>query len=648
MNMKSSGKKAFGLIIIAILVIAGIGVYYLEEPNQDNNRKPGQSAPNYIPPVGSLTLSFEYNFSEPEIVENGNVTNVYVDEADVYSIGDGRPILPVNLTILEFSFGTRILEVNFSHSEIIEEEITKKIAFGSYSPATAEFEEIYTMEELYPNDWVTYHKGGGLNSDGDRKTFLVIRSYPVRYIPADDEINYVKDIYINVAYEEPETSLIKETSDYDLLILAPESFSRKLNPLVEHKNKMGVKTKLTTIGIAIQEGKQGSDQAERIKYYIKDAVEEWGIKQVLIVGGIKRQSGIWNIPVRYSHVVPPEGTQEYPEAGFISDLYFADLYDSEGKFSSWNTNGNNIFAEWNEDGRDEMDLYPDVYIGRLPCRSTIEVKTMVDKIIDYETGKVKDKNWFKNLILIAGDSYEDDNQYNEGEIIAEKATELMPGFTPVEVYPVPGKDFNHKNINGAMKNGGGFVYFCGHGSATDWGTHYPPDGTKWTTFYSTIHMNLLRNKEKLPVAVIGGCLNGKFDLSVTKNIQSGIEKFGISYFFGKFWTNGWKGHCWAWKLTIQKTGGVIATISNTGLGTHGRDDNDHNGVIDYLEVINGWQELRFLQLYGEEGQDILGENHGQTITEYIHRFNGNNDHMDVKMAQQWFLFGDPSLKIGGY
>jgi hypothetical protein len=647
--MKISGKKALGLVLITIIIIASIGIfYYLDEGNNDNNGKKGQDTPRYIPPLGSMTLSFNYNFSEPEIVENGDFINMYVNEADVYSIGDGRPILPVNLSILEFPFGTKILDVNFSHAEIIEETISKKIAYGSYSPETAEFEPIYSMDELYPNDWVTYHKGGGLGSNGERKTFLAIRSYPVRYIPALDKINHIDNVIINVAYIEPDSPLIEEKSDYDLLILTPDSFTRRLNPLVEHKNKMGIKTKLVTIENAIQQGNQGVDQPEKIKYFIKSTVEKWGIKYVLLVGGIKRQSLKWNIPVRYSHVVPPEGTQEYPEVAFISDLYYADFYDSEGNFSSWNTNGNDIFAEWNEDGRDEMDLYPDVYIGRLPCRSIYEVKTMVDKIIEYETGKTEDKNWFKNLILIAGDSYEDDNNFNEGEHIAARAIELMPGFNPVEVYPVPGEDYDYKTINGAMKPGGGFVYFCGHGSATSWATHYPPDGTKWTEFYSTIHMNFLRNKEKLPIAVIGGCLNGKFDISVAKNIKSGIEKFGIRYFFSKFWTNGWQGHCWAWKLTVQGSGGTIATISNTGLGTHGRDDNDQNGVIDYLEVINGWQELRFLQLYGVEGRDILGENHVQTITEYLHRFNGNNDHMDVKMAQQWFLFGDPTLKIGGY
>ena len=167
-----------------------------------------------------MTLSVDYNFSEPVIEQHGDFVNVYTDHADVYSIGDGRPILPVNLTILEFPFGTKILEVSFSHSEPVQQNLTKKLAYGSYSPTTAEYAPIYTMEELYPEDWVTYHKGGGLNADGERKTFLVIRTYPVRYIPADDKINYVQDVDINIAYEEPEKPILEEKDEYELLTVS--------------------------------------------------------------------------------------------------------------------------------------------------------------------------------------------------------------------------------------------------------------------------------------------------------------------------------------------------------------------------------------------------------------------------------------------
>ena len=75
---------------------------------------------------------------------------------------------------------------------------------------------------------------------------------------------------------------------------------------------------------------------------------------------------------------------------------------------------------------------------------------------------------------------------------------------------------------------------------------------------------------------------------------------------------------------------------------------DNNSIADYIEILDGWLELRFLELYGKEGKDILGENHADTLTGYLLKFQGDDAMMDVKMVQQWELFGDPSLKIGGY
>jgi hypothetical protein len=165
-------------------------------------------------------------------------------------------------------------------------------------------------------------------------------------------------------------------------------------------------------------------------------------------------------------------------------------------------------------------------------------------------------------------------------------------------------------------------------------------------------MFYLKNKMKLPVAIIGGCHNGQFDTTM-RNILKGIREEGFRYFslkgtIGGFWYNEWILRSWAWQLTVKLGGGAIATISNTGLGTHGDGDVDQNGIPDYLEILNGWMEIRFLQLYGEEHRRILGENHGDTLTEYLLRFRGNDEVMDAKMVQQWELFGDPSLVIGGY
>ena len=591
-------------------------------------------------------IEIEHSFSDPEIVKHGNYWVVRVNETNhnrlvLFDMDPGKPVLPVNISVFELIFGSEIINVEYEHStpEIIDLEGQLAFCRASYDSIKYGRMEIpmdktiYESSEPYPPDWVFYHTGGGL-SQGEHTTYLSARVYPVRYFPAENQLQFIQTITVNISYREPSVPILNDNDAYDLLIISPFTFKRQLKPLINHKNEYGIRTKLvSTINIYLS-SQEGRDRAEKIKYFIKKEIEESGIKYVLLVGGKLGQSRIWNLPVRYSKVVPTE-EQEYPEQSFLSDLYFADIYDGVGNFSSWDSNNDGEFSVWNDTVKDEMDLYPDVYLGRLACRNTFEVKTMVNKIIKYEKDKC-DEDWFKNLILVAGDSYNDINHYNEGELISEKAIELMPDFTPVRLYAREDQDINRETVNNVMKQGGGFAYFCGHGSPGSWSTHFPPDGKNWTTGYDITDMVFLRNKEKLPITVVGGCHNGQFDVTILNLFDENAE----------FYT--WIPKCWSWWLTSKIGGGSIATISNTGLGTHGDGDMDNNTIPDYLEILDGWLELRFLELHGTEGGDILGENHGDTLTGYLNRFLGDDAKMDVKMVQQWSLLGDPSLKIGGY
>ena len=94
---------------------------------------------------------------------------------------------------------------------------------------------------------------------------------------------------------------------------------------------MGFQTRLVTLPeVYDQMYWQGRDNAEKIKYFIKNAIEQWGIDYVLLVGGRSSQfRPTWYCPVRYVHMVDDW------ESEYLSDLYFADIYDNQGGFSSW-------------------------------------------------------------------------------------------------------------------------------------------------------------------------------------------------------------------------------------------------------------------------------------------------------------------------
>jgi hypothetical protein len=630
-------KKNIALALIIMVVLAGIGVVLVFQQIEKIAFEPDEKI--MILPEGVDTFKLTYHFSEPELVEYQGIarkglTVVNVNETDFHSSGDGKPVIPVNLTTFSFPFGTKILSVNYSYSTPQVINLSSKLSYGSCSKNTEDDPTIYQSPDMYPHDFVVYHTGGGL-SYNEQKTMLNIRVYPVTYLPLDKQILFTEKVEIRVIYKEPETPLLNDANSYDLLLIAPNKFSRNLQPLISHKEKQNIKTLLTTTEDIYNEF-SGRDQAEQIKYCIKDAIERYGVKDVLLIGGRDGQRNQWNLPVRYSHVIIREDTQEHIEPDFLSDLYFADIYDSEGNFSSWDTNNNDIFAEY--DGRviDEMDLYPNVRLGRLACRNRFQVKNVVNKIINYE--KQGGGDWFKNIMVVAGDHWPDKNQETEGVLIMEAASEIMTGFNPVKLYVDESGDLTIRDINKAFNQGAGFAYFSGHGSVSGWGASVPPDSTGWaptmmrwmpnswvmTSLYRNRHMNYLRNGYKLPVTVVGGCFNGKFDTTL--------------------FTDG-SLCCWAWKLTSKRGGGAIATIANTALGTHAKDDADNNSVNDYLEVYDGWMELRFFELYQQENIRGVGELHQEAITQYLNRFLGNHDEMDIKMVQQWQLFGDPSLQL---
>ena len=168
-----------------------------------------------------------------------------------------------------------------------------------------------------------------------------------------------------------------EQTEYKMVIIAPSDFSDELQDLIIHKNANDVSTYLMTIE-DIYSGYSGFDNPEKIKYFIEDAIENYNISYVLFVGDIDK------IPTRNSAVKCSYYTFDYVP----TDQYYADIYDENGSFCSWDSNGNNIYGEfwWEMDDNiveyiDFVDLYPDVGIGRLPCKNKNEVKIVVNKII---------------------------------------------------------------------------------------------------------------------------------------------------------------------------------------------------------------------------------------------------------------------------
>jgi len=435
------------------------------------------------------------------------------------------------------------------------------------------------------------------------------------------------------------TNINNENDICDLLILSPSKFISSLQSLVYHKNQYGVRTKLVSLDYVYNQIWYGRDDAEKIKYFIRDAIEDSGIKYVLLVGGIKKQFSFYEdywLPVRYVYLEDRWGSGKpyYNEKKFLCDLYFADIYDSKGNFSSWDTDGDGIYGEWfnNKSAEDILDLYPDVYVGRLPCENIFEVKIMVKKIINYENNNCSDEEWFKRMMVVAGDTYPGDDY--EGETETQEALDRMPGFNPVKLWCSKGSFTGPKDVIKNLNNGCGFLYLAGHGTPSYWCTNSPYQN-KSVLGLKTSQIPLLWNGNKLPVCVVSACHSSMFNVSLFHTSWNGR----YSCF-----------ECFSWRLARKIGGGTIATIGNTALGYGPKDKLDPSQGGGGGDIAT-----YFFEAYGINNTDILGEAWGKAISSYLDEFpikwseNSYNDTtIDAKTVEQWLLIGDPSLKIGGY
>jgi hypothetical protein len=243
--------------------------------------------------------------------------------------------------------------------------------------------------------------------------------------------------------------------EYDMVIIAPDKFSSAIQPLIDHKISFGIKTNLKTTEDIYSEY-DGRDKPEQIKYFIKDAIEEWNVSFVLLMGGRKGQLPDFYIPGRY--VILDDGYTDLP---YLSDLYYADIYKNGNEFEDWDSNNDDIFAEWE---KDNLDLEPDVYVGRLPCRYLFEVRIIVNKIIEYESSTYGNE-WFNRMVLLGGDTNPGVGYPfpNEGEAVCDYISDMMVGFDITKLYCSDQTLTGHNEFLNAINQGCGFVLYEGHG-----------------------------------------------------------------------------------------------------------------------------------------------------------------------------------------
>lgn len=574
--------------------------------------------------ITTQSFSKEITFSDPIIEVSENVTNILLEETLYHTTEPGQPQLPYYVEVFTMPFGTKIISVDCTFqaskwfslenkpSYVVQPTIQNTLSEQQRANISV-IESVSDTDACYPLQQYEYHLGSGIKNK-EHVQYVVVHIYPVIYHASNQTISSVPSVHITVDYEAPtEPTLCSGTADTDLVIIAPESYKDALSPLVYHKKSIGTRTVFQPLD-EITSTYPGRDQSEKIKYYIKDMIEQHGISYVLLVGDI------YKVPIRTTNV-SIFGNWVHP---VLSDLYYADIYDGNGSFSSWDTDNDEVFGET---GEDTVDLYPDVYLGRLPCSTVEEVSIIVDKIIVYEQNTFG-QDWFHQMIFIGGNTFPNIFQPgNEGEKHNLLVMDMMDDFTPSAVIWTSEGNFHPWTINRAINKGAGFIDYSGHGFEHGLGT-YKPHGRHLKT-YLTPYVNGLRNGYELPIIFFDACLTAKLDFTLQDVLD--YKQYRLFDIIARImdYNTSIKLPCFAYSFLKHPNGGAIATIgaTRTAFG-----DEDFGCEKLSLEFFDAYE--RGIQ---------LGEMFAAAQTSY--RYQIPTDEFTI---EEFVLLGDPSLHVGGY
>lgn len=391
-------------------------------------------------------------------------------------------------------------------------------------------------------------------------------------------------------------SLADGSNKEDLVIITIKEFSNKLKALSEHKNRREIKTKIVTLDeiyLSKYFKNEGRDEAEQIKYFIKNCLEKWSTRFILLVGNINK--------------IPMRETWSAGNDIFSTDLYYANIYDKNKNFSSWDSNNNNYFGEFYHNGKnDEICLTPDIGIGRLPCKNKKEVEIVVNKIINYENTSFKN-DWANRAILCGGDDFPN-YRTPAGEYLCDFIGDKIGNeYKLIKLYS-SNKKLNIKNIIKEINKGAGILFLTGHGNEGLWYTF--SSDTKRIGVITTLHNILsLHNKKGPPITFIAACATG--------NLNYNNKLFP----------------CFAWSLVKNKNGGATATVASTQMEIMRVEKNNFAGSAGLSkEFFNEFKNGRYLSHVLMSAQKNYAKNIGR----------------DYETLLSYNLFGDPSLKIGGY
>ena len=193
-----------------------------------------------------------------------------------------------------------------------------------------------------------------------------------------------------------------------------------------------------------------------------------------------------------------DGSFDYRSIKEGDNSNFITVYETNNSLSPIDAYpSDDFYALLNDDEGIGLSGALDLGIGRLPVKTAMEAKDVVDKIIRYETDPQALGDWRNKLVFVADD--EDSNlHFDDTDRIAEKSSDLYKNVNLdkiyLDAYPQistsggEGYPSVTEAINKAMFKGMLAINYLGHGGSQGWTQERVLDNDRgdiraWTNFY---------------------------------------------------------------------------------------------------------------------------------------------------------------------
>ena len=333
-------------------------------------------------------------------------------------------------------------------------------------------------------------------------------------------------------FDQKETQTI-QNENYQYVIITSSVVANHFKPLSEWKTKKGVPAKIVTVEW-IYSNFEGIDNPEKIRNFIRYAYENWSTIWILLGGDVNI------VPHRTAFAMDCEFGGDPRENEIPCDLYYADL---DG---TWNNDGDDSYGEIS----DNVDLYPEVIIGRAPVENAAEADIFVNKIIGYEKNPPLD--YQRNMLFAAAILWH--KPYTNTGIAKDMIEEesLAAGFYNItKLYEHTGNE-SVESVRNAINRGQNIINHHGHANTA-----------------------------------VMGMGQGSFRISDMEALMNG-SKQAILYSIGCYPAN-FEADCIAETFVNNPNGGGVAFIGNSRYGW-GSPGNPGYGYSDRFDA----QFFRFL------------------------------------------------------